>query len=210
MEYAQLNPDDSYSHQITTHGNIEWDSTHLCPASALTPDEAAFFKVVPLEEVAQPSYNVDTHTCFRDGGELIGGVWKYKWTTTPLSVEQVALNIAARKANLWTQTKAIRDLKVQTGGYTVGGKWYHSDTFSRTQQMGLVMMGASVPPVQWKTMDGSFVTMTQTLAGQIFAAAAAQDQALFANAEAIHAAILASEDPESVDLTAGWPTTFTG
>ena len=54
--------------------------------------------------------------------------------------------------------------------------------------MGLVMMGANIPAgLQWKTMDGSFVTMTQEPAGQVFAAAAASDAALFARAEQIKA-----------------------
>lgn len=109
---------------------------------------------------------------------------------------------------IWTLIKSYRDNLIQNGGYLASGKWFHSDTLSRTQQMGLVMMGASVPAVQWKTMDGTFITMTQTLAGQIFAAAAMQDQALFSHAELLHATVLAAEDPNSVDITAGWPSTY--
>lgn len=117
--------------------------------------------------------------------------------------------LSLRKARRWEDIKAIRDRKTMQGGYSTGGKWYHSDTFSRTQQLGLVMLGASIPEgLQWKTMDGSFVTMTQTLAGQIFAAAAAQDTALFANAESLRATVNASSNPESVDITTGWPATY--
>ena len=116
----------------------------------------------------------------------------------------------ARKAELWLEIKALRDAKIQSGGYQVAGKWYHSDTFSRTQQIGLVMLGASIPAgLQWKTMDGSFVTMTQSLAAQIFAAAAAQDIAVFARAEVLRAQVNASSDPGSIDITTGWPATYT-
>ena len=60
---------------------------------------------------------------------------------------------------------------------------------------------------QWKTMDGSFITMTQTLAGQVFAAAAASDAALFARAEQIKATMDA--DPVAFDLAAhAWPVVF--
>lgn len=112
---------------------------------------------------------------------------------------------------VWTKIRLIRDSKTQTGGYQVAGKWYHSDTFSRTQQMGLLLMGGSMPSgLSWKTMDGSFVQMTPTLAQQIFAAAAAQDQAMFAHAEALRAAVLEAENPGSVDIMAGWPSTFGG
>ncbi len=112
---------------------------------------------------------------------------------------------------VWARIKALRDSKTQTGGYLVGAKWYHSDTFSRTQQIGLMMMGAAIPGgLQWKTMDGSFVTMTQTLAAQIFGAAAAQDQANFSRAEVLRGQAYAAADPSTIDITTGWPAIFGG
>ena len=77
-----------------------------------------------------------------------------------------------------------------------------------TQQIGLVMMGASIPPgLLWKTMDGTFVEMTQALAASVFAAAAAQDQATFTAAEVAKAAMTAS--PTAFDLSAvAWPAIF--
>jgi hypothetical protein len=73
------------------------------------------------------------------------------------------------------------------------------------------LLGANIPDgLQWKTMDGSFVTMTQALAQQILAAGAASDQAIFAAAEAHKAAMEASEDPASYDYSTGWPATFAG
>ena len=120
----------------------------------------------------------------------------------------LAAKPAKDRADAWEAIKLIRDTKKLEGGYTTGGKWYHSDTFSRTQQLGLVMMGANVPAVQWKTMDGSFVAMTQTLAGQIFASAAAQDSAMFTHAETLKAQVDASNDPASIDITVGWPAVY--
>lgn len=127
-----------------------------------------------------------------------------------LSFDQARMDehLAPERAAVWESIKALRDQKVQAGGYTAGGKWFHSDTFSRTQQMALFMMGAAVPAVQWKTMDGTFVTMTQTLAGAIFAAGAASDQALFARAEVLRAAVYAAADPAAVDINAGWPAAY--
>lgn len=117
-------------------------------------------------------------------------------------------DVAEKRAEIWTEIKTIRDTKIQTGGYQASGKWFHSDTFSRTQQMALVMMGASVPAIKWKTMDGSFVTMTQGLAGAIFQAAAAHDAAIFGHAEALRAQVDAASDPSTIDIHAGWPATF--
>lgn len=117
-------------------------------------------------------------------------------------------NVATIKAQHWDAIKQERDRRTQAGGYQVAGKWFHSDTFSRTQQMGLVMMGADIPAgLQWKTMDGSFVTMSQTLASQVFAAAAASDAALFARAEQIKAAMEA--DPANFVLSSqSWPSVY--
>lgn len=138
------------------------------------------------------------------GNEGIGWLYDGQDFTAP------APDLTALRAEHWEDIKAERDKRIQTGGYLAAGKWFHSDTFSRTQQMGLVMMGAGIPGgLQWKTMDGSFVAMTQTLAGQVFAAAAASDAAIFARAEQIRAAMDA--DPAAFDLAAhAWPPVFGG
>lgn len=121
------------------------------------------------------------------------------------------------KAAKWEVIKAERDrrkaggVKAQVSTDALGNpiyKWFHSDADSRIQQLALVMFGASVPPIQWKTMDGSFVGMTQTLANQIFQAAAASDQAIFGKAEEHRAAMETSADPANYDFSTGWPLTF--
>ena len=109
---------------------------------------------------------------------------------------------------IWEDIKAWRDAR-KSAGVLVDDKWFHSDSDSRIQQLGLVMMGASIPPgLQWKTMDGSFVTMTQALAMQIFAATAASDITIFAKAEVCKTAVLAAPEPETVDWRTGWPLTY--
>lgn len=113
------------------------------------------------------------------------------------------------KAYKWDAIKIERERRTEHGGYKVGEKWFHSDQKSRSQQLGLVLLGASIPAgLQWKTMDGSFVTMTQQLAGQVLAAAAASDQAIFAAAEAHRQAMEASADPATYDFSTGWPKVF--
>ena len=115
---------------------------------------------------------------------------------------------AQAKSRAWDGIKGERDRRKE-GGVKVGAKWFHSDDGSRIQQMGLVMMGASIPAdLQWKTMDGSFITMTQALAGNVFAAAAASDQAVFAAAETHRVAMEASADPASYDYSGGWPKIY--
>ena len=117
--------------------------------------------------------------------------------------------IEQRQATKWQEIKDYRDMLTQTGGYKVDTKWYHSDTFSRTQQMGMVMMGANMPEgIMWKTMDGSFIEMTPLLALRIFNAAALSDQAMFTAAETHKTTMMTLEHPEDYDITKNWPEVF--
>lgn len=117
--------------------------------------------------------------------------------------------IKTLQESVWAKIKAIREEKIINGGHCVDGKWYHSDTVSRSQQTGLYLMGENVPVgFMWKTMDGSFVEMTQALAQKIFFAAAGQDSALFQHAEALRQQVKESATPEQVDIESGWPATF--
>lgn len=149
----------------------------------------------------------DGTMCRSDHGEAVA--------VAPAMTNEYILSIiepplSARRAAVWEQIKTLRDTLSDTGGYKVSGKWFHSDAKSKNQQLALFIMGASVPAVQWKTMDGSFVTMSQTLAGAIFQAAAQQDMAIFAAAETHRAAVEASAAPELYDFSGGWPATFGG
>ena len=104
---------------------------------------------------------------------------------------------------------AERDRRKSVGGTKVGEYWFHSDADSRIQQIGLVLLGENIPPgLQWKTMSGAMVPMTPTLAGQVFGAAALADTLLFAFAEGLKAAVMASATPKTVDITSGWPEIF--
>ena len=123
-----------------------------------------------------------------------------------------ALTPDQAKAHAWEAIKAMRDQR-KAGGVKVkvgaANKWFHSDDASRIQQMGLVMMGAGIPAdLQWKTMDGSFIAMNQTVAGAVFTAAAASDQAVFAVAEGHRVAMEASADPAAYDYSTGWPKIY--
>lgn len=112
----------------------------------------------------------------------------------PKSAEQVA-------AIRWERLKQIRDELTEHGGCLVQGKWFHTDVRSKQQQIALVMMGASIPAgLQWKTMDGSFIAMSQALAAELFQAQAAREQAIFATAEA--------KRLDNSPLYDGWPARY--
>ncbi len=135
---------------------------------------------------------------------------KYEWdgaqfVELPMPADEHADAAVAQ----WDVIKAERDRRTQEGGYKVGAHWYHSDQFSRIQQLGLVIMGANMPPgIGWKTLDNGIVSMTPTLAGQIFAAAAASDLAIYTAALVHKATMEASANPATYDLSAGWPVIY--
>lgn len=110
---------------------------------------------------------------------------------------------------IWTQIQTKRDHLTNTGGYKVADKWFHSDPKSRSQQLNLGLLGDNLPKdLNWKTMDGSFVSMTPALVQQVLAAAAISDQAIFTAAEVHKAAMEASENPAAYDFSTGWPEVF--
>jgi Domain of unknown function (DUF4376) len=124
-------------------------------------------------------------------------------------VSSLAEMTATERLSKWSEIKAERDRRTETGGFFVSGKWFHSDQKSRTQQLGLVMLGSTIPSgLQWKTMDGSFVTMTPSLAQQILTAGATSDQAIFAAAEAHKSAMELSASPSLYDYSGGWPLSY--
>ena len=119
-----------------------------------------------------------------------------------------ALTFAELKVVKWKNIKDERDRR-KAVGVKVGTKWFHSDDGSRIQQMGLVMLGSSIPTsLKWNTMDGSFVEMTPTLASEIVTASSVGDQAIFAAAEKHKAELEKSEEPENYDYSTGWPEMF--
>jgi hypothetical protein len=143
---------------------------------------------------------------------LTGGIWECgnqrftdaSGTEYEVGAADPSIAIAAQ----WESIKTERDRR-ESAGVLVGAKWFHSDADSRIKQLGLVLAGASIPAgLQWKTMDGSFVAMTQTLAGQIFGASLAATSAIFTKAEQHKAAMEASADPSAYDHLADWPAVY--
>ena len=114
MQYAQLNEDGTYSHQITTSGNIEWDEHNFCSAEALVRDgKAEQFRIVELDETDPPKINPLTQSVMRDGAEFVDGRWQYYWRIDELTPEQIAVNetayIQSLMASIVAQTQKRLD-----------------------------------------------------------------------------------------------------
>ena len=142
-------------------------------------------------EIAEPSPPVDYDSDY--------------WHKTEQDVEPYVVftkksedHIAAIR---WNKIKQLRDDLTESGGCFVAGKWFHSDTKSKQQQMALVMVGAALPSVPWKTMDGSFITLTPEVVSQVFQAQMLREQTIFAVAEA-------KRVDSAADLNTGWPSRY--
>jgi len=110
------------------------------------------------------------------------------------------------KTHMWHFIQEERDRR-KAGGVQVGANWFHSDDTSRIQFLGLLMYGANMPAgIMWKTMSGSFVQMTPTLAQQIFGTIGAKDTAIFTVAEQHRALMNAASDPASYNYLTGTPS----
>lgn len=124
------------------------------------------------------------------------------------TLDNVALDIA--RTDMWRKIQYERDIR-KSGGVQVGANWFHSDDTSRIQQIALTMLGANMPPnIMWKTMQGTFVTMTPQLAMGIFQSIMLQDQKIFAHAEYHRQRMITTEpeNPYAYNYDAGWPTTY--
>lgn len=129
---------------------------------------------------------------------------------TPLPADLPPID--QRRAATWETIKAERDRRAALG-VKVGANWFHSDQKSRTQQLGLVLLGQNIPTgLKWKTLTFTpppvFVDMTPALAVAIVQATAASDTAIFTAAEIHRMAMEASAAPQDYDFSAGWPASI--
>ena len=163
MEYAQLNEALTEALQVTTQGNVLWDENHFCPAKALTEEEAAMFRVVPLTVVAQPSYDAITQRCFRDGCEQVDGLWQYKWTIEALDADTIAANQAAADALARETAKAVRAQAVEAIKVTTkAGNTFDGDETSqgRMARAIIALSTGLAPSVTWVLADNSTIEAT--------------------------------------------------
>lgn len=80
------------------------------------------------------------------------------------------IGIDALRNEKWEAIKLLRDSKSQGGTFVNSvSKWFHTDPKSLIHYLGLNqqrMMG-TYTPAMWKTMDGSFVKLNDSLLGEV-------------------------------------------
>lgn len=155
-------------------------------------------KVVNLILVASLS---EAPGCIDGSGAAIGDTWDGSKFIKPQP------DLSVLRLQIIADIRAERDRR-KFNGVLVAGKWIHTDTYSRTQWMGMKIMGASVTEVDWVTMDGSTIKTTPVLAAAVFDAVAALDTSLFNYARNLISQIDTSANPASINIKTGWPVTF--
>jgi len=149
----------------------------------------------------------------------------HAWTDGSWQVDAtlVAKLHSEAQASAWELIKAERDRR-KKAGFNAAGKWVHSDTFSRSQWLGLkdnardsLANGGTMAdglrddedkPIIWKMLDGSFVPVTAQLAFDVVAAVTRSDMAVFTAAETHNAYMRGAADPSAYDYTTDWPQTY--
>lgn len=182
-----------------TTGCTYLDGIHIRPADARPISEERF-----LEVIARPAP---------------GKVRAHDDNGLPILIDPSRGQL---EAAAWERIKAERDRRTLSG-FMVGTYWFHSDTFSRSQHLGLkdqardvLAAGGAVSdvliangqPVQWKTLHGEFVPITVQLAFDIVQSATDSDARIFQAAEGHKAAMRTSADPATYDYRQGWPLTY--
>lgn len=154
-----------------------------------------------------------------------------KWNGTGFDLEAIPedpepepLTLTERRETRWTAVKAERSRR-EYGGVQVAGHWFQTDLESQIKhqsnlidakdiladggtQADLLTIGGQ--PVGWKTFDNGVVPMTVGLAIGIAAAIKVQTALSYTRGQTLYAEIMASDNPESIDITAGWPPVYGG
>lgn len=201
-----------YYDQLTGEFGISLQDARMRANTSAPEGSTVIGTLVGYQDGNPPDHNRMTHVAVEVAPTMVGGALTQQWRIDELPQEQVAQNLTRAREAAWEAIKAERDRRAGLG-VKVGQHWFHSDQKSRTQQLGLVLLGANIPAgLQWKTLTLTpppvFVPMTQQLAQAIVSATAASDTAIFTAAEVHRIAVESSTAPQNYDFSTGWPTSI--
>lgn len=137
------------------------------------------------------------------------------------------LFLSTVRADIWEKIKEVRDSRKFKGIY-VSGKWFHNDPDSRTQWLGLkdkardiLNSGGTyesvltinhptmgVVPINWSTMDNSYIPVTVQLAMDVVNKTGDIDGVLYGVALYHKQQVYTSSTPENYNYNVGWPAVY--
>ena len=138
--------------------------------------------------------------------------WDSQSKTWLLDTAAAAELKAQQQDEMWGRIKQKRYDSLRLGVYAESvGKWFQTDDATRLQYLALALesvTGGFKNPINWKTMDNSFLQLTPELLREIMQDMRDNEQANFANAEKHKAAMLQAENPLEYDYSGGWTANF--
>lgn len=173
-----------------------------------------------------PDYKAQRRQAYPDVGDQLDAVWKGYATKHFTDMQMLIYDtkiqfpkgasksdkLESIRADTWNKVIALRQRVIEGGAaVTVDGveKWFNSDAFSRTQWLGMMLLGPTLPPgISWRTMDGTLVTLTPGLVQQVFSAIMTKEVLAFGHGTALYQEIMASNDPTTIDIQQGWPDSY--
>lgn len=160
--------------------------------------------------------------------------YRAKWSGANFDLEEIPAGpepeqpepptLAERREAVWTAVKVERARR-EYGGVLVSGHWFQSDLESQIKHQSNLIDAKDIlsaggtnddiltiggQPVGWKPYDNGVVPLTVGLAVAIAGAIKVQTALAYARGEQLRAQIEVSDNPESVDITTGWPPVYGG
>ena len=137
-------------------------------------------------------------------------------TTYDADTDSIIVNdalVAAKKEReqnqAWENIKALRQKKMTGGVYVPSvDKHLHTDETSSIQyaQIGTAISMGIFQPMNWKTIEGDFIELTESIFRELQFAMIVNTQAVYAKAEYHKYMMMQSNNPLDYDYSTGWAT----
>ena len=191
------------------NGFLQTDDTPPEGAIALTAAEHEALVVGQCAgKIVMPGK--DGKPVLADPAPCPSGTWDgTQWQIDP----ECAVRLKAEQQDeMWERIKAKRYDNLRHGVYAKSvGKWFQTDDATRLQYLALALesvTGGFKKPINWKTMDNSFLMLTPELLREIMQTMHDDEEADFINAERHKAAMLKAEHPLEYDYSDDWTANF--
>ena len=211
----------TYYARDTGHGleiiDGDWLHLYLSPEKAAEPLQHGLIKLSEAQH-RQLINHQDDHP-YIERGEVVfnprpsaAHEWDEANRQWRLDAARAARLKAEQQAEVWERIKAKRYDNLRHGVYAKSvGKWFQTDDATRLQYLALALesiTGGFKKPINWKTMDNSFLMLTPELLREIMQTMHDDEEADFINAEKHKAAMLKAENPLEYDYSDGWTANY--
>lgn len=136
-----------------------------------------------------------------------GHIWDEKQNKWIISPEFNDYKILKERELIWELIKERRLQAVTSGVYVESAdKWFHTDEVSVTSYSTIAGMIAldNYEPVQWKTMDNTWILLTIPIFKELQTAMSQKTNANYAIAEQHKSNMMKSDNPVEYDFSTSW------